>query len=186
MQNVNVLTVIASESYDSFTKGVQSELAEAVADRPRAVTADLFIGKVIKDINGNEQVVDADIAQAIHYDMIVSGYIDLKGILTDKYYADKANAKLKVAEEVTDYVADVMAIVVSIYDSRTMQPENPRSKNVELQVNPDKLAMPEFKALWKRINSKSVYVVDFDTDEFVRKSIASLDKSYVFPRFSLR
>ena len=39
-----------------------------------------------------------------------------------------------------------------------------------------KLAMPEFKALWAKINSKSVYVVDFDTDELVRKSIDSLDR----------
>lgn len=58
VHNVNVLTVIASESYDSFAKGLQSELAEAVADRPKAVTAELFIGKVIKDDKGNEQVVD--------------------------------------------------------------------------------------------------------------------------------
>lgn len=56
-----------------------------------------------------------------------------------------------------------------------MQPENARSNNVELQVDEDKLAMPEFKALWGKINSKSVYVVDFDTDELVRKAIASLD-----------
>lgn len=175
VQNVNVLTVIASESYDSFAKGLQSEIAEAVADRPRAVTADLFAGKVIKDTRGNEKVIDSDTAQAIHYDMIVNGYIDRKDVLTDKYYADKANDELKVAEEVQDSAADVIAIVDSIYDSRSMQPENARSNNVELQVNPDKLAMPEFKALWKRINSKSVYVVDFDTDELVRKAIASLD-----------
>ena len=49
VHNVNVLTVIASESYDSFAKGLQNEIAEAVADRPKAVTAELFIGKVIKD-----------------------------------------------------------------------------------------------------------------------------------------
>lgn len=175
VQNVNVLTVIASESYDSFAKGLQSEIAEAVADRPRAVTADLFVGKVIKDTMGNEQVIDSDTAQAIHYDMIVNGYIDRKGVLTDKYYADKANDELKVAEEVQDSAADVIAIVDSIYDSRSMQPENARSNNVELQINQEKLAMPEFKALWKRINSKSVYVVDFDTEELVRKAISSLD-----------
>ena len=52
VHNVNVLTVIASESYDSFAKGLQTEMAEAVADRPRVVTADLFIGKVIKDNQG--------------------------------------------------------------------------------------------------------------------------------------
>lgn len=175
VHNVNVLTVIASESYDSFAKGLQTEMADAVADRPRAVTVDLFVGKVIKDDKGNEQVIDQDTASAIHYDMIVNGYIDRKGVLTDKYYEDKANGEIKVAEEVADSAASVIEIVDSIYDARSMQPENARSNNVELQVDEDKLAMPEFKALWSRINSKSVYVVDFDTDELIKKSIASLD-----------
>ncbi|WP_314640689.1 type III restriction-modification system endonuclease [Stomatobaculum longum] len=175
VHNVNVLTVIASESYDSFAKGLQTEMADAVADRPRAVTADLFIGKVIKDDQGNEQVVDSDTAHAIFYDMIINGYVDKKGTLTDKYYEDKANGEIKVAEEVGDSVAAVIEIVDSIYDPRSMQPENARSNNVELQVDEEKLAMPEFKALWNKINAKSVYVVDFDTDELVCKSIASLD-----------
>ena len=175
VHNVNVLTVIASESYDSFAKGLQTELAEAVADRPKAVTAELFIGKVIKDDKGNEQVIDSDMGHAIQFDLIVNGYIDKKGILTDKYYEDKANGELKVADEVADSAASVIEIIDSVYDSRAMQPENARSNNVELKVDDDKLAMPEFKALWNRINSKSVYVVDFDTDELVRKSIAALD-----------
>lgn len=176
VHNVNVLTVIASESYDSFAKGLQTELADAVADRPRAVTVDLFVGKVIKDDKGNEQVVDQDTASAIHYEMIVNGYIDRKGILTDKYYEDKANGEIKVAEEVADSAASVIEIVDSIYDAKSMQPENARSNNVELQVDEDKLAMPEFKALWSKINAKSVYVVDFDTDELIKKSIESLDR----------
>lgn len=176
VHNVNVLTVIASESYDIFAKGLQNEIAEAVADRPRAVTAELFIGKVIKDDKGNEQVVDGDTGRAIHFDLIVNGYIDKKGALTDKYYEDKANGELKVAEEVADSAASVIEIIDSIYNSRAMQPENARSNNVELEVDESKLAMPEFKALWSKINSKSVYVVDFDTDELVKKSIDSLDR----------
>ena len=176
VHNVNVLTVIASESYDSFANGLQKEIAEAVADRPKAVTAELFIGKVIKDDKGNEQVVDGDTGRAIHFDLIVNGYIDKKGVLTDKYYEDKANGELKIAEEVADSAASVIEIIDSIYDSRAMQPENARSNNVELEVDESKLAMPEFKALWAKINSKSVYVVDFDTDELVRKSIDSLDR----------
>ena len=175
VHNVNVLTVIASESYDSFAKGLQTEMADAVADRPRAVTVDLFVGKVIEDDKGNEQVIDQDTASSIQYYMIVNGYIDCKGVLTDKYYEDKANGEIKVAEEVVDYAASVIEIVDSVYDARSMHPENARCNNVELQVDEDKLAMPEFKALWSKINSKSVYVVDFDTDELIRKSIASLD-----------
>lgn len=175
VHKVNVLTVIASESYDSFAKGLQTEIAAAVADRPKVVTPELFIGKVIKDERGNEQVVDGDTGRAIHYDMIKNGYIDKKGALTDKYYEDKANGELKIAEEVSDSADSVIEIIDSIYNDRSMKPENARSNNVELQVDEDKLAMPEFKALWSRINSKSVYVVDFDTDELIRKAISSLD-----------
>lgn len=176
VQNVNVLTVIASESYDSFAKGLQTEIAEAVADRPRAVTAELFVGKVIKDDKGNERVVDQDTARAIHFDLIVNGYIDKKGILTDKYYADKANHEIKVAEEVADSAAAVVEIIDTIYDGKSMMPENARSNNVELHVDENKLAMPEFKALWAKINAKSTYVVDFDTEELIRKAVQSLDR----------
>ena len=182
VHSVNILTVIASESYDSFAKGLQSELAEAVAGRPVAVTADLFKGKVIVDARGNEQVVDGDTAQAIFFDLIVNGYIDKKGVLTDKYYADKANGTVQIAEEVADSRDSVINILDSVYDSRAMQPENARDKNVELQVNPDKLAMPEFKALWNRISPKSVYVVDFDTDELVDKAIASINRNLHVPK----
>ena len=177
VHSVNVLTVIASESYDSFAKGLQTELAEAVANRPVAVTADLFKGKVICDVHGNEQVVDGETAQAIYFDMVVNGYVDKKGALTDKYYADKANNAVKVAEEVADCADAVLSIVDSIYDSRAMQPENARDKNVELQVDPEKLAMLEFKALWQKISPKSVYVVGFDTEELVEKAISSLNRN---------
>ncbi len=175
VHNVNVLTVIASESYDSFAKGLQTEMAEAVADRPKAVTRDLFVDHIVKDDHGNEIIITSDVASAIHFDLIVNGYINKLGELTDKYYEDKANGEVKVAEEAQEFASGVIEIIDSIYDSKAMQPENARSNNVELQVDEEKLNSKEFKALWSKINAKSVYVVDFDTDELIRKSIASLD-----------
>ena len=175
VHNVNVLTVIASESYDSFAKGLQTEMAEAVADRPKAVTRDLFVDHIVKDDHGNEIIITSDVASAIHFDLIVNGYINKLGELTDKYYEDKANGEVKVAEEAQEFASGVIEIIDSIYDSKAMQPENARSNNVELQVDDEKLNSKEFKALWSKINAKSVYVVDFDTDELIRKSIASLD-----------
>lgn len=182
VQNINVLTIIANESYESFAKGLQSEIAENIVDRPRAVTRDLFLNRVIKDDHGNEMVIDSDTASAIIYEMTVNRYVDRKGVLTDKYYEDKANGELKMAEEVKGFEAAVIDIVDSIYDARAMTPENARSNNVELQVDEEKLNSKEFKALWSRINAKTVYVVDFDTDELVYKSIAALNsKLYVAP-----
>lgn len=181
VHSVNVLTVIASESYESFAKGLQNELAEAVADRPQTVTVNLFTGKVLVDTHGKERVVDNETALAIYEDLILQGYVK-HGVLTDKYFADKENGELKVAEEVEDCHDAVVQILESVYDPRVMQPENARDKNVELQVDPEKLAKPEFKALWQKISPKSVYVVDFDTDELVRKSIDSLNSNLNVPK----
>ena len=185
MHTVNVLTVIASESYESFARGLQEELADAVAGRPVAVTADLFKGKVITDSKGNEQVVDADMAQAIFEDLISNGYVK-RGVLTDKYYADKANGEIKVAEEVVDSRDAVIKILDTVYDANAMKPDDSRSQNVELQVDPEKLAMPEFKALWKRISPKSVYVVDFATAESVNKSIDAHNTNINVPKVFLK
>ena len=186
VHNINVLTVIASESYDSFAKGLQSELAEAVANRPRAVTPELFEGRTITDSSGNSDVITADTAREIWLELRMNGYIDKAGSLTDKYYADKANDAIQVAEEVKDFAGSVIQIIDSIYDAKAMMPVNARANNVELTVDPEKLAMPEFKALWSRINSRSVYVVDFDTKELVRKAVDSLNAKLRVPKIFFR
>ncbi len=175
VHNVNVLTVIASESYASFTEKLQTEIAEAVGDRPRAVTESLFAGKSVTDDNGNTFKIDELAARSICYDMIKKEYIDCKGALTDKYHEARKNGEIKFAGEAADYSASIIGILDSVYDPRSIQPEDPRKNNIGLKLDKEKLGSREFKELWSKINLKSVYVVDFDTDELVRKSISSLN-----------
>lgn len=185
VQDVNVLTVIASESYDSFARGLQTELAEALSDRPKTVDQDLFLNKVIKDEDGNEQVIDSNLAADIMYDLISGGFVDRKGNLTEKYFEAKENGEVALAS-VADSMSAVMNILNSVYDPKVVLPENARSNNVELTVDESKLAMPEFKELWKRINGKTVYVVDFDEQELIDKSIAVLDSKLHVPKIYFR
>lgn len=182
VHNVNVLTVIASESYENFAKGLQTELADAIGNRPKAVTISLFKGREIVDASGNIDVITEEVATEIVFSLRIHGYIDKQGALTDKYYVDKKNNALVLPTEVADFESAILDIVDSVYDGKPIQPENARSNNVEVKVNPNKLAMPEFKALWSRINSKSVYVVNFDTDELVKRSIATLDAHLRVPK----
>lgn len=174
VHTVNTLTVIASESYDSFAKGLQTEMAEAIGDRPIKVTSELFKNRVIQDNNGNEQVIDEDMAILIYENLIENGYIK-KGQLTDKYYENKANNNFEVADEVSDSINSIIDILDSVYNPNIMMPENSRSNNIELKIDENKLAMPEFKKLWQEINTKTVYVVDFDTNELVKNAIATLN-----------
>ena len=177
VHNINVLTVVANESYDSFSRQLQSEIAEVVADRPRAVNDDLFINKVIRDNEGkNEQVIDSKLAAKITHNLIVNGYVSEDKTLTERYYEDKKAGVLKVAQELQPYKSDIINILDSVYSPQILAPENARNNNIELKLQEEKLQMKEFKALWERINAKSVYTVSFDTDELVQKCIDALNR----------
>lgn len=48
VHDINVLTVIASESYAAFVDALQKQTEDALYDRPRKASAVYFIGKIIK------------------------------------------------------------------------------------------------------------------------------------------
>ena len=179
---VNVLTVIASESYDTFAKGLQNELVEAIGDRPVVVSANLFTNRELVNSSGNTRHIDENMASNIYSDLREKGYIDRQGNITDVYYDDKENGTLSISDDFNDEIPSIVEILDTVFDRSLMKPENARQNNVELSVDEDKLAMPEFQALWSKINAKSVYVVDFDTDELVRNSIDALNLKLHVPR----
>ncbi len=183
---VNVLTVIASESYESFARGLQSELAETVADRPVKVTQDLFRDRIVTDEKGKRFAVTADLALAIFVDLVQNGYVDRQGALTDLYYADRARQTVRVADEAAGFEPFVIEILDSVYNGRTLMPENAREKNIELRIDKEKLKSKVFRALWDSINTKSVYTVSFDTDDLVRRSIAALNSGLRVPEICLQ
>ena len=176
VQNINVLTVVANESYDNFSRALQTELAEVVADRPREVTAELFENRTITDVNGLQVTVDHRLANRIHNYLLRSSYVDDDNVLTEKYYDDVKSGTFRLPQELADIQPSVEKILGGIYNPKTMQPEDARSKNVESKLDEDKLHRKDFQELWKRINSKTAYLVSFDTDELIQKSIEALDR----------
>lgn len=175
VHNINCLTVIAGESYENFAKELQKELAEAIGDRPVKVTAELFKGRELIDKDGNKKIIDKELAVAVFYDLVMNQYIDKKGILTEKYYADKANGIVEVAEEAKDYADAIINILDSVYNPSRLLPEDTRKNNITLSLNDKQAASKEFEELWSRINHKTVYAVDFDTNELIKKAITALD-----------
>lgn len=163
VHNINVLTVIANESYDSFAKGLQSEIAEAVADRPLKVEAKLFTEKFGEDT-----------ALVIYESLIENGYVK-RGELTEKYYEDKKNGTITVPEEAAERAADVIAVLDSVYDPNANKLEDARKFPIKATLDKDKLNNRAFQELWSRINHKSYYVVAFNEDELVEKSIKELN-----------
>ncbi len=177
VHNINILTVIANESYDSFANQLQSEIAEIITDRPTEVNPALFMDRVIKDADGlNEQVIDSKLATKINNGLIRQGYVDDDNNLTAKYFDDVAANNFLVAEELAEYKADIVAILDSVYNPDSLIPDNAKANNIEAALDNTKLQMKEFKALWSKINAKSAYIVDFDTEELIEKAVKALDR----------
>ena len=80
------------------------------------------------------------------------------------------------------YVNEIVSILDSVYDNKLFAIEDARQNNVELKLDENKLAMKEFKELCKKTNSKSIYVVDFDTEELIEKAINALDQNLVITK----
>lgn len=175
VHRVNLLTVIASESYESFAKGLQTEMAEAIADRPQKVTIQLFKDQSLRLANGETIIATEDIAQSIYDSLLENKYIK-KGELTDKFYEDRKQGEVIFDDELTDYKASIMTILASIYNPREMQPNDARKSKINLRLSKDKLENSKLQELLKLLCSKSTYTVKFDEKELVERAIESLNE----------
>ncbi|HSN23369.1 MAG TPA: hypothetical protein VLS45_04250, partial [Methylomicrobium sp.] len=88
VHDVNVLTVVTSESYTEFVTGLQRDISESLSERPRIADEKYFTGKVLKTAAGDVEVT-ADLAKDIDFYLIQNGYVDKNRHITTKYHESK-------------------------------------------------------------------------------------------------
>ncbi len=175
VHDVNVLTVVTSESYTEFVTGLQRDISESLSERPRIADEKYFTGKVLKTAAGDVEVT-ADLAKDIEFYLIQNGYVDKSRHITTKYHESKKEGQLvELPPELAVHTEQVFQLIDSVFSDAQLPPiDNGRNaKNNPLNANFDK---EEFKALWHRINHKAAYAVDFETPELIKKCVVSLDK----------
>jgi len=172
--DTNILTVIASESYDDFAKQLQNELAEACPDRPIKVTATLFEGKTAVKADGDSFTISSNKADEIFEALICNRYVK-KGELTDKFHEDRRKGGFDLKDDALNDIKDsILKALDGIYDSATFKLEDARKPKAAKFVK-ENFDRKEFQELWKRINRRTYYQVDFDSEDLVKKSIKALD-----------
>ena len=182
VQQINMLTVIASEGYKDFVDDLQKGIREDLYDRPTKATAGYFIGKTIV-INGTDVTVSEKQGKDIYRYLIKNDYIDEDDHVTDKYRADLANGVLAPVPESCKEIAEgVHALVQSIYDEHALDDMIKDGSDTKIQENAlnDNFYRKEFQTLWDYINHKYAYTVEFDSEELIQKAVAHInDKMFV-------
>ena len=171
--DTNVLTVIASESYEDFATGLQHEIAEACADRPVKVTVHLFEDKQATLADGSLITISKGKASDIYYSLIEHQYLK-RDELTDKYYDDKRNGTLDFGEQ-NDVKSFIVSTLATIYNPKEAMPDNAR-KAKEAHFQKGNFEKKQFQDLWRQINARTYYKVDFETDKLIESAIKQIDK----------
>ena len=165
--DINVLTVIASESYEQFSKQLQHEIAELVGNRPLIVTQGMF----------EKHGIEKDKALKIYNRLIKRDYVDEdNNKLTETYYEARRNNTFDLGEDLKPMLPAVEKALDSVYDQKKINISNSR-KTKEAKFDVEKFKRAEFQELWKRINVKTYYKVDFESSELIAKSIKAIDES---------
>ena len=174
VHDINVLTVVASESYKDFVAGLQREIAETLSSRPRLATEAYFAGMTMATDTGSVPVTAAMAKQIYRY-LVKNDYTDDADHIADGYHTAKAAGTLAaLPDDLAPFVAQVFQLIDSVFtdaqlpkiDDGRKPKTNPLNANFERK---------EFQELWERINRKAVYRVDFDSAELIKKSVSALN-----------
>ena len=177
VQQINQLTVIASDGYKDFVADLQKGIREDLYDRPTKATAEYFIGKTL-NIGSSDVTVSDKQGRDIYRYLIKNDYIDEDDHVTDKYRIDLANDTLAPVPESCQEIANgVHALIQSIFDEHALDDmiSNGHETKVPDNVLNDNFYKKEFQTLWNYINHKYAYTVEFDSDELIQKAIAHID-----------
>jgi len=175
VHDVNILTVVASESYKDFVGNLQREISDSLSARPRKADEAYFTGKVITTQTGTVEITPV-MAKQIYKYLLKNDYTDDADQVSEAYHEAKANGTLAaLPPELAPHADQIFGLIDSVFSESQLPDvgDDRKPKTNLLNANFEK---KEFKALWSRINQKAVFRVEFDSSELIRNSIRALDK----------
>lgn len=181
VHDINMLTVVASESYKSFVSELQSDIKSVLYDRPTVATVEYFTGKYVK-VGDVPTAIDDETANAIEFYLIQNSYVDLKRKVTDQYReAVKNGTTAELPDKLKPMADGIHSLIQAVYDDSILKDMFADGHGTKVKANPlnKNFTKKEFQALWQEINHKYAYTVQFDSDELIRKAIAHINEKLI-------
>jgi type III restriction enzyme len=171
-ESINKLTVIASESFEEYARGLQEDIEKDIGGgfkfgRVEKIAFARLIDQTTDQPIGQE--ASAEIWQAL----VDAGYLNEFGDITEKFVPEKEGFKLEVPEELEPLRAAITDEMKRyIFKNRVVNARERRTLkyNKRVELNED------FKVLWEKINRKTRYSVEFNTEEFIARAVEKIKK----------
>lgn len=190
VQKVNLLTVVASESYSSFVSDLQKDIRAELRRRPKRVDAALFQGASVSNGAGATLTLSNADADEIMYALAANRLIDKTEAPTQKF-RDEGMSSISaddVSEHLYDFLPEIEKLVQSVYDPSALDDMVGNGLETKVLSNPlnENFGKKEFQELWNKINFKQAYTVHFDDDELRRKAVDNINRNLMVSKVTYR
>lgn len=176
VHDINILTVVANESYKDFADALQKEMSASLISRTRKADQEYFTGKSISTPEGKVEI-SASQAKQIYKYLNKNGYSGNSDEITPKYHADRAEGILvPLPPDLALPSEEVFILIDSVFSDMHL-PEICDGRKIKTNPLNNNFYKKEFQELWNRINRKAIYQVDFDSEELVKHCTQALNDS---------
>ena len=176
VHDINVLTVVANESYKDFVSGLQKDISASLSARPRVADEAFFTGKVFKTAEGEEHPVTPQIAKSIYRYLLKNDFTDNEDHITEAYHTAKREGALPaLPEELEPFKEQVFQLVDSVF-SEAQLPEIGNDRDKQALAPNANFEKKEFEELWGSINQQAAYSVHFESAELIKKCVDTLNE----------
>lgn len=194
VQKVNLLTVIASESYSSFVNDLQRDIRAELRERPKKVTREFLRDFHYVGSGGVKLELDGEQAELVHNVLVKLEYVGLDGGVTDKFKTEGIRREeietLPVAARtvIEQKLPLIETALTSVFDSSVLDDMVSNGLEAKVLSNPlnENFGKREFQELWNKINFKQAYTVHFDDDELRRKAVDNIDRNLMVSKVTYR
>lgn len=181
VHDINLLTVIANESYQTFVEDLQQKTRENLRSRPQAVSEELFTGVTFNLDDGTDYRMSKIEAITVISYLFNNGYIDKDGKVTESYREAEANDTLApLPPALRRFATQLRRRIMSTYKADMILEDMIEDGNkTRTGVNRPtaNFKRKEFMELWEQINHKYVYTVHYDSNELIKKSIEEINRN---------
>jgi type III restriction enzyme len=182
-EGLNVLTVIADESYSAFAEGLQRQIEADLGIRFGTVDQDTFAAIVGADAEGNAVPLGASGSKALFAYLKAQGLIDAAGKITDALRSALKTGTLNVPPEHAAAAPAIRALLTKLAGKLEVRNADDRQT---IKLNRQVYLSEEFRALWDKVKTRTTYRLTFDDEALVQDAAKRIAEMPPLARAQLR
>lgn len=178
--DTNTLTVMASESYESFVDNLQKEIEDETGIRFGVLQKHSFSNVATKFEGDDPVYFGHENSQALFDYFVLNGYIDAQGKVQDQLRTDLRNESVKLPDDYEKFVENqIVGVLKKVAGKLEIKKSEDR---VSIRVNKEVLLSEDFKSLWDKIKHKTTYSVNFDSQKLLEACAQNIKQRLVISR----